>query len=178
MKTFAYIAQSIDGFIAKPDGNLDWLDHNSYGEDYGFREFLRNIDVILMGANTFSVIMNFDEWVYTNKKVFIMSNKIKTEDIPERLRDKVEISNLSPRKIITVLREKGCQEIYVDGGKVIQSFLKEDLVDELIITQIPILLGDGIPLFGKLNREIKLELVENQSFKSGLIQNRYKIIHY
>lgn len=175
MKTFVYIAQSLDGFIAKPDGNLDWLNHNSYGEDYGFKKFMKNIDVMLMGANTFNVVMNFDEWIYNNKKVFVLSNRMKMEDIPQRLYDKVEISNLSPKEIISELKEKGTKGIYVDGGKLIQSFLKEDLIDELIITQVPILLGNGIPLFGSLGKEIKLELIRNQSFKSGLIQFNYKI---
>ena len=177
MKTFVYIAQSLDGFIAKSDGSLDWLDHDSNGEDYGYKEFMKNIDVLLMGANTFRIIREFNEWYYDEKRVLILSKKLTKQDIPERLQNKVEISNLSPNEILFELKKNETKGIYVDGGKLIQSFLKEGLIDELIITQIPIMLGSGISLFGNLNKEIRLELNKAKTFKSGLVQLNYRVLH-
>ena len=177
MKKYVYIAQSVDGFIAKSDGNLDWLDHDSLGEDYGFKNFMENIDVLLMGANTFRAVMNFDQWVYEGKKVFVLSSSLRIDDVPEKLKSRIELTSLSPKKIISQLADEGHLGIYIDGGKLIQSFLKEDLIDEIIITQIPILLGGGISLFGNLDREIKLRHTETKSFKSGLVQSIYKISH-
>ena len=177
MKKYVYIAQSLDGFIAKTDGDLDWLRYDQQDEDYGFKKFMETIDVLIMGANTFGTIMNFEEWYYDKKRVIVLSSSLKMDDIPTSLKTKIEISSLSPKKILSSLEKDNVKGVYIDGGKIIQSFLKEDLIDELIITQIPILLGAGVPLFGNLKKEIKLEHIKTLAFKNGLVQLNYKVLY-
>ena len=151
MAVYVYVATSLDGFIAASDGGLDWLMEtpNPEQSDYGFAEFMSGIDAIVMGRNTFETVLTFGDWPYS-KPVFVLSRTL--DEVPEGLRDRVEVVSDDPVTLVSQLGERGFSNPYVDGGRVIQSFLEEDLVDELIITRIPILLGDGIPLFGKLSK--------------------------
>lgn len=172
MKNIIYIAVSLDGFIAGNDGNLDWLTGipNPDNKDYGFAEFLDSIDGIVMGRNTFETVMSFGEWPYT-KKVFVLSNTL--NEIPEKIGSRAEIVTGLIPDILEDLNRRGFRNLYVDGGKTIQSFLELDLIDEMIITLVSILLGDGIPLFGTLARLLKFKAIKAEKLNDSLVQIRY-----
>jgi dihydrofolate reductase len=170
-----FIAVSIDGYIAREDGDIEWLTSIPAppGEDYGFKEFMNRIDAVVMGRGTYEVIKNFPEWYYS-RHVYVLSSKLK--EIPDKLKDKASLLSLSPGETVKHLNEKGLTRLYIDGGKTIQGFLKEDLIDEMIITRIPILLGGGIPLFGKLEKDITFEQVETTTYPNGLVKTHYRRI--
>lgn len=151
MANYVYIATSLDGFIATCEGGLDWLSEipNTEQSYFGYAEFISGIDAILMGRNTFQKVLTFGAWPY-DKPVFVLGNTLVS--VPENVADKTEIVNGEVRMLVDQLNKRGYHNLYVDGGSVIQSFLEEDLIDEMIITRVPILLGDGIPLFGKLTQ--------------------------
>ncbi|MGE5440635.1 MAG: dihydrofolate reductase family protein [Bacteroidota bacterium] len=175
MSAYVFIAQSLDGFIAKKDGDIDWLIEipNPEGSDWGFGEFMNMIDAVIMGRNTFEKVLSFDEWMYT-KPLFVLSGSLK--EIPKKLSGKAEIINGSPKEVIRKLNSMGYRNFYVDGGMTIQSFLKEDLIDELIISTIPVILGSGIPLFGTIERELKFEYVKTEVFDKRFTKSFYKRI--
>jgi dihydrofolate reductase len=172
VKVSVYIAVSLDGFIARKNGDLDWLPPGKDGDEYfGYAEFILTIDHIVMGRNTFEKVLTFGGWHYDKKVIVLTSRDL---DILPELAGKVEALRLSPRELIHEMKRRGAKSIYLDGGVTIQSFLRESLVDEMTITTIPVLLGEGLPLFGKLERDIKLDLVKSESFKNGFVQNKYK----
>ena len=175
MPNYVYIATSLDGYIATKNGGIDWLMEvpNPDDSDFGFSEFMECVDALLMGRNTFEKVLTFDSWMY-DKKVFVLSNSLK--EIPEHLTEKAEIVRGSIQNILEKLGKRGYHNLYVDGGKLIQSFLKEDLIDEMIITKIPILLGDGIPLFGHLSSPIKFEHVKTEVLIGIMVKSYYKKI--
>ncbi len=174
VKISVYIAVSLDGFIARKNGDLDWLPPGKEGdEDFGYAEFMSTVDHIVMGRNTFEKVLTFDEWHY-DKKVIVLTSRDLT--IPPELAGKVEALHLSPRELIHEMDRRGAKHIYLDGGVTIQRFLREDFLEEMIITTIPILIGDGLPLFGELEKDVRLELVKSQSFKNGFVQNKYRIL--
>jgi dihydrofolate reductase len=177
MAIMVYIACSMDGFIAKIDGNIDWLlgIPNESNNDYGFGDFMKKIDGIIMGRKTFEKVLEIqpNEWRYS-KTVFVLSNTLK--NIPEKLKSKVEIINGDLITLLEKLKERKINNIYVDGGKTIQSFLKNDLIDEMIITTIPIILGNGIPLFGILNKEIKFSIEKTEFIDKNIAMNYYRRI--
>ena len=174
VKISVYIATSLDGFIARKNGDIDWLPPGSEGnEDYGYAEFMSTIDHIVMGRNSFEKVLTFGEWPY-DKKVIVLTSRDLT--LPPELANKVEPLHLSPRELVQEMDIRGAKSIYLDGGVTIQRFLREGLVDEIIITTIPILIGEGLPLFGLLDKDTKLELIKSQSFKNSFVQNRYKIL--
>ena len=172
MANIIYIATSLDGFIARKDGNIDWLLEipNPDNSDYGFSSFIDSIDGIIMGRNTFEAVVSFNQWPYT-KPVFILSNKLKK--VPDAYKEKAKIVKGDIGDIIESLRKDGIERIYVDGGKTIQSFLQRDLIDELIITRVPILLGSGIPLFAEMDFETKLKLVDSEILGDNLVKSTY-----
>ena len=173
MSNLVYIATSIDGFIARKDGGIDWLNDipNPENSDFGFNEFMKRIDAIVLGRNTFNIVLTFDSWPYI-KPVFVLSNTMKST--PEILKGKVEILTGEPYKIVKLLNNRGYKNLYIDGGKTIQGFLRKELIDEIIITRIPILLGSGIPLFNNLMNEQKFEHVETEVFNNALVRSHYK----
>lgn len=174
VKVSVYIATSLDGFIARKNGDIDWLPSGGEdGEDFGYAEFISTVDAIVMGRNTFEKVLTFGSWHY-DKKVFVLSSR--AVNIDTQLTEKVEALLLSPRALIEEMQRRGVRHIYLDGGITIQHFLREGLVDEITLTAIPILIGEGLPLFGVLNKDIKLELICSRSFKNGLTQNKYKIL--
>lgn len=176
MSNIVYIAASIDGYIAKEDGNLDWLTDipNPDNSDYGFSEFMNEIDAIIMGRKTFEVVLGFGEWSYT-KPVYVLSNTL--SQVPDRLKDKAEIIKGDLKEIIINLKKKGIKNLYIDGGNTIQNFLKLNLIDELIITRIPILLGSGIPLFSASASEFKLNHIKTEILSNSLVKSKYKVIY-
>ena len=174
-KTSVYIATSLDGFIARSDGGLDWLKHESGGDDYGYYAFMKSVDTLVMGRNSYEKVLTFGEWSYEGTPVVVMSRTLSNADIPQRLAGKMEITADTPKALVEKLGKAGRKHLYIDGGKIIQSFLNEGLIQELIISRIPVLLGEGIPLFGPLEKDIKLIHLETTAFPSGLVQSRYRV---
>ena len=172
MANFVYIATSLDGFIATSDGGLDWLEEipNPEQNDYGYAEFMKAIDAIVMGKNTFKKVLAFGQWVY-NKPVFVLSNSL--TELPEHLLGKAKLISGDIKKLITQLNQKGYKNLYIDGGRVIQNFLREDLIDEIIITRVPILLGKGIPLFGELEQHLQFKYQKTEIYNNGLVKSHY-----
>ena len=172
MTLYAYIGHSIDGYIADKNGGIDWLNEipNPNNDDFGFAEFMGKVDAIVMGRNTFEMVQSFGMWPYT-KPVYVISSRLKT--LSEEYSGKAKILNLKPAQIIEKLREIGHTDLYIDGGALIQSFLSEDLMDELIITAIPILLGGGVSLFGDLPKPMKFKLKKSEVLLNSLVKNHY-----
>ena len=174
MKKSVYIATSLDGFIARENGDLDWLpgsDGTTESEDFGYNKFFESVDVMIMGRKTFEKVLSFGEWPYLNKKVIVLSDTYK--QIPQDFKGNVELKSGSPEEIIKELITKGYKQAYIDGGKTIQKFLQAGQIDELIITRVPVMLGKGIPLFGPLNKSISLKLLNITSFHNGFVQSHY-----
>lgn len=172
-----YIAASLDGYIARPDHSLDWLmKQPTEGEEQGFEEFMASVDGLVMGRKTYEVVLGFGgDWPY-QKPVIVMSRTLTDADIPAELAGKVRISPLAPEALMAELAGQGWARAYIDGGQVIQSFLRAGLVADLVLTHIPILLGSGIALFGALDRDIDLRHSETRTFPSGLVQSTYEIL--
>ena len=172
MTLYVYIAQSLDGFIADKNGGLDWLNEipNPDNSDFGFAEFMSSIDAVVMGRNTFEKVHSFGMWPYA-KPVYIISSTL--NELPKEYFGKAEILNLKPHQIIEKLNKEGFNNLYIDGGALIQSFLSEDLIEELIITSIPVLLGDGISLFGKLDKSLKFKLQRSEVLIDSLVKSHY-----
>jgi dihydrofolate reductase len=170
---FIYIAASLDNFIATPDGGLDWLYAipNPEQSDYGFADFIQRVDALVMGRKTFETVLSFDPWPY-QKPVFVLGRTLAA--LPEKAHGKAELIRGEPAEVVRILDARGFHNLYVDGGRTIQGFLEADLIDELIITRVPILLGDGIPLFGKLSKELKFGLVKTEQLNDSLIKSTYR----
>jgi dihydrofolate reductase len=169
---YVYIAASIDGYIATKDGGVDWLQEspNPDNDDYGYAEFMKSIDALVMGRNTFEKVLTFGEWSY-DKKVFVLSSSL--TEVPDELNGKVELLSGSLNEVLLNINSKGFKNLYIDGGKVIQSFLSEDLITDLIITRIPILLGSGIPLFGKLIEPLRFIHKSTTIYGNALVKSHY-----
>jgi dihydrofolate reductase len=176
MPNFVYIATSLDGFIAREDGGLDWLPQveaageGGSGEDFGYADFLSGIDAIIMGRHSIEVILSFGAWPYT-LPVIVLSTTMKSA--PNHLKGKVEIYKGPIETLLKRLHSEGKTNLYIDGGKTIQSFLEEDLIDEMIITTIPVLLGDGIPLFGTTPQDIPFVHKGTEAYGNGMVKSHY-----
>lgn len=175
-KISVFIATSLDGFIARRDGSLDWLDHDSGGDDYGYKAFVGTVDTLVMGRHTYEFALTLDEWPYAELRVIVLSGTLKPADIPGRLNGLVKLSSSSPSELVAALGDAGARHIYVDGGMTIQSFMEAGLIQEMTLTVLPILLGDGISLFGRLDRDVRLELRASKAFDSGLVQTKYRVM--
>ena len=173
-KNSVFIAISLDGYIADKNGGIDWLHSipNPKNDDMGYVEFTNNIDALVMGRTTFETVCGFDvDWPY-NKPVFVLSNKLK--EIPESHKGKAILVKGTLTEILEQIYEKGLNKLYIDGGTTIRNFLKEDLIDEMVLTVIPILLGGGSPLFSELPKELKFELIKTKTCLNQVTQNYYK----
>lgn len=171
-----FIATSLDGFIARINGDIEWLlSRDDPKEDHGYSNFIKGIDGVIMGRGTFEKALTFESWYYT-VPVVVLSKKLTASDVPENLKDKVQISALSPRELMSQLEKKGWKRVYVDGGQTIQSFLREKLIADLVITSVPVLIGEGRRLFGSLAEDLSLAHTKTHAFPSGLVQSEYKVI--
>ena len=172
IKTIVYIGTSLDGFIARKNGDIDWLTHFANDEAIrAYEEFMSRVDAIVIGKGTFEKVLTFPSWPY-EKKVFVLSTTIK--QVPDNVRNKITVLSMEPKELLDYLLSKGFSSIYVDGGKVIQSFLKEDLIDELIISKVPVLIGSGIPLFDYLKADLQFKHIHTQVSSNGLVRSYYE----
>lgn len=174
-----FIATSMDGFVARdtsdPELKLDWLmKQDTVGEDHGYDEFMDSVDGLVMGRGSFETLLGFEGWPY-GKPVIVVSKSLNQSDIPDELKDKVELVNLTPHEVMDMLDKRGWKRAYIDGGKLVQSFVSLGLVEDIILTRIPILIGTGVPLFGALDKDIDLELKSVKAFESGLVTTVYGI---
>ena len=177
-KCSVFIATSLDGFISRTDGSIDWLNRANAvvpsGEDAGFAQFMSGVDALVMGRNTFEQVLTFGEWPYQSTPLVVLSRHLRA--LPANAPATVSLSSESPQQLVERLSAKGLNHLYVDGGLTIQSFLAANLIDEMTITVIPILLGSGKSLFGALDSDIDLELVSSKAFDFGFVQNKYRVI--
>lgn len=183
MKCSVYIATSTDGYIATPDGGVDWLytagklDVDMTAEDMGFKSFMDSIDCMIMGRKTMEIISSMDlspdQWVYGDIPIIVLSHTI-TEP-PENLRRKVTLYSGDIEDLIIKLEKEGFKHAYIDGGSVITSFLNLKRIDEMTITKAPLLLGEGIPLFGKIMQKVILENPKVVTYKNDFIQIKYSV---
>lgn len=173
MRASVFVAVSLDGYIARPDGSVDWLDVPEVNEDYGFAAFIDSVDALVMGRNTFDFVMATGEWPYRDKPVIVLTSR--PLEVPAELAEVVETSALAPLELADELDRRGMGHVYVDGGVTIQSFLGAGLVDRMIITSIPVLIGKGIPLFGPTAADISLRHVNTMTYTNGLVQTTYDV---
>ncbi|MBQ2261010.1 MAG: dihydrofolate reductase [Loktanella sp.] len=171
-----FIASSLDGYIARQDGDVSWLTPNgAEKEDHGYSAFYESIDGIIMGRGTWDVASRFDPWPF-DKPVIVLSSHLSQADLPPGLGGAVQVWNCSPHETMQRVAAEGWNRAYIDGGKLIQSFLAASLIADLTLTRVPVLLGQGIPLFGRLPKERALMHQGTRTFASGLVQSHYQII--
>jgi len=173
MKASVFIGTSVDGFIARKNGALDFLPPGG-GEPHGYDEFMASVDALVIGRGTFETVLAFPSWPYGDKRVVILSSG--RLDLSAVRGGVVEQMGGNPAEIVAKLAARGVQHIYVDGGITIQGFLRAGLIQRLVITRVPVLIGEGIPLFGALPRDIRLRHIRTQHYPSGLVQTEYDVL--
>lgn len=167
-----YIAVSLDGYIAGPDGDIKWLNTiPNENSDHGFGEFIDSIDGIVMGRKTYEKVLEFNEWPY-NKPVYVLTNTL--DILSVELKNKAEIVSGELKDILKDLNSRGLENLYIDGGVTIQSFLKEDLIDEMIISYVSLILGEGIPLFGEIKNQLNFKCEKIEYISPYLVKHWYK----
>lgn len=168
-----FIGVSVDGYIARPDGSLDFLPPDG-GEPHGYDEFMATVDALVIGRKTFDTVLGFEAWPYGDKRVVVLSRS--PLDLSAVRGGVVEQMGGPPAEIVARLAASGARHLYVDGGVTIQGFLREGLIQRLVITRVPVLIGQGIPLFGALPRDVRLRHVATRSYASGLVQSEYEVL--
>jgi dihydrofolate reductase len=172
MAVSVFIGTSVDGFIARSNGDLDWLPEGG-GEPHGYDEFIATVDAIVIGRKTFETVLAFDAWPYGKTRVVVLSSQ--PVDLSAVRTGVVEQMGGAPADIIARLAATGAHHLYVDGGITIQGFLSAGLIERLVITHVPVLIGDGVPLFGALPRDVRLRHIATRDYPSGLVQSEYRI---
>ncbi len=174
MANIVFIGASLDGYIADKEEGLEFLQSvpNPENDDCGFADFMNSVDALLMGRKTYETVLGFGgDWPYT-KPVFVLSTTLTAP--PKHLDGKVELVHGILEEIVQQLNQRGFNKLYIDGGKVIQALLQKDMIDELIISQIPVLLGGGTPLFGELKDHLMFELVGTEVLLNAIVKSHYK----
>jgi dihydrofolate reductase len=171
MAASVFVGTSVDGFIARSNGGLDWLPED--GEPHGYTEFIATVDAIVIGRKTFETVLAFPAWPYGDKRVVVLSSR--PIDLSVVHGGVVEQMGGSPADIVSQLTATGAHHLYIDGGITIQRFLSAGLIQRLVITRVPVLIGEGIPLFGALPRDIRLHHIATRHYPSGLVQSEYSI---
>ena len=172
LKASVFIGTSVDGFIARANGELDFLPPGG-GEPHGYAEFMETVDALVIGRKTFETVLAFAAWPYGEKPVFVLSTQPLA---PAPAGSAVEHMSGEPSEIAAQLEARGIGHVYVDGGITIQRFLRAGLIQRLIITRVPVLIGDGIPLFGTLPGDIRLRHIMTRHYPSGLVQTEYEVV--
>jgi dihydrofolate reductase len=173
MTVSVFVGISVDGFMARANGDLDFLPPGG-GEPHGYDEFIASVDALVIGRMTFEKVLTFENWPYGDKRVVVLSSR--PVDLSAVRGGIVEQMAGSPAEIVSKLADSGARHLYVDGGITIQRFLRAGLVQRLIITRVPVLIGDGIPLFGTVARDIRLRHVATRHYASGLVQSEYQVV--
>ncbi|MGQ0651184.1 MAG: dihydrofolate reductase family protein [Betaproteobacteria bacterium] len=177
-KCSVFIATSLDGFISRADGTIDWLDEANTrvpkDQDCGYEEFMSTVDALVMGRHTFDLARSFGEWPYGQTPVFVLSSQMRL--LPGGVPHTVHLSNEAPATLVGRLSAQGMRHLYVDGGVTIQRFIADALIDEVTITRIPVLIGSGRPLFGSLSQDVRLEHISTRAFDFGFVQTKYRVI--
>ena len=171
MKATVFVGMSVDGFIARRDGRFDFLPDEP--EPHGYDELMASVDTMVLGRNTFELVMSFGSWPYPKaKRVAVLSSR------PVELPANQDVVHLSgdPSDIVAKLEAMGAKHLYVDGGDTVQRFLRAGQIDRLILTRVPVLIGDGISLFGALPHDVKLRHAGTRTFPSGLVQSEYEVV--
>ncbi|WP_433748121.1 dihydrofolate reductase family protein [Falsibacillus pallidus] len=169
-KVILYIAQSLDGYIATNEGGIDWLSQvEKPNEDYGYGEFIETVDTVIMGRKTYEKVLSFGiEFPHKDKKCYVLSRPKTGSD------ENVEFYNGNVRDLISDIQKEEGKNIFIDGGaEAVKACIEEQLIDEYVISIIPILLGDGIKLFQETAASSKLTLIEGKTFDTGLVQLKY-----
>lgn len=170
-----FIATSVDGFIARPDGSLDWLPASEQGgEDYGYAAFMQTVDGIVMGRSTYESVLGFDAWPF-DKPVVVMSRTLAASDVPAHLAGRLRITDAQPAPLVAELRAQGWRHAYIDGGAVIRAFLAAGEIGEMTITRVPVLIGAGRPLFGDIGCDLRLDCLGSQAYANGMVSTRYGV---
>jgi dihydrofolate reductase len=172
MTASVFVGVSVDGFMARLDGAIDWLPEGG-GEPHGYDAFIASVDALVIGRNTFDTVLALDPWPYGDKRVVVLSSR--PLDLSAVRGGTVEQMGGEPAEIISALAASGANHLYIDGGITIQRFLRAGLIDRLIVTRVPVLIGEGIPLFGPLPHDVRLDHVATRSYPSGLVQSEYRI---
>jgi dihydrofolate reductase len=172
MTVSVFVGTSVDGFIARQNGSFDFLPEGG-GEPHGYVEFMAGIDALVIGRKTFEVVLGMEAWPYGKKRVVVLSSH--PLDLSAAREGVVEQMAGTPDEIVARLAESGAHHLYVDGGITIQQFLRAGLVERIVITRVPVLIGEGIPLFGSLPKDVRLRHVATRAFASGLVQSEYRI---
>ena len=172
MPVSVFVGVSVDGFLARKNGALDFLPPNG-GEPHGYDEFMKSIDAIVIGRNTFEVVLGFGGWAYGKKRVVVLSSR--PLDFSAVRGGNVEQMSGEPKEIVARLAATDAKHLYVDGGITVQRFLRAGLVDRLTVTRVPVLIGEGIPLFDSLPGDIHLSHIATTSYKSGLVKSEYSV---
>ncbi len=172
MTVSVFVGTSVDGFIARPNGDLDFLPAGG-GEPHGYDEFMASVDALVIGRKTFETVLTFAVWPYGDKRVVVLSSR--PVDLSAAPGGVVEQMAGPPAEIVSKLAVSGAHNLYIDGGITIQGFLRAGLVERLIITRVPVLIGNGIPLFGALTRDLRLRHVATQHYPSGLVKSEYHV---
>ena len=173
MTVSVFIGTSVDGFIARPNGGLDFLPEGG-GEPHGYNEFMASVDALVIGRKTFETVLAFEAWPYGDKRVVVLSSR--PLDLSVVRGGVVEQMAGPPAEIVSKLAASGAHHLYVDGGITIQRFLRAGLIQRLIITRVPVLIGEGVPLFGALPRDLRLHHVATQHYPSGLVKSEYHVV--
>jgi dihydrofolate reductase len=177
VKCSVFIATSLDGYIARPDGDIDWLHRSDYAvdpaDDFGYQKFMSTVDVLVMGRNSFDKVRSFAEWPYKATPVWVLSSR--SIDLPTALQGKVKVLNATAQEVVAQLSLHGYQHVYLDGGDTISRFLRAGLVHEMTLTRVPVLLGKGRPLFGELSSDVHCQLLHSASYRNGFVQSTYAV---
>jgi dihydrofolate reductase len=172
MPASVFVGVSVDGFMARSNGAIDWLPEGG-GEPHGYDEFMASIDAIVIGRNTLETVLTFDGWPYGKQRVVVLSTRALDLSAIDGV---VEQMSGEPARIMADLAARGVHRLYVDGGITIQRFLAAGLIERLVVTRVPVLIGEGIPLFGPLPHDVRLRHVATRSFPSGLVQSEYAVV--
>jgi len=172
VRASVFVGTSVDGFLARPGGALDFLSEGG-DEPHGYEEFMASVDTIVIGRKTLETVLDFPEWPYPGKRVVVLSSR--TLALPAAIAGRVEQMAGDPAAIVSRLAAVGARHLYVDGGETIQHFLRSGLIQRLVVTRVPVLIGHGIPLFGPLPHDVRLRHVATRTFPSGLVQTEYAI---
>jgi len=170
IRASVFVGVSVDGFMARRDGGLEWLPSDC--EPHGYSEFMETVDALLIGRNTFDVVLAFDAWPYGDKPVYVLSSRPLAPAPPGAV---VERLSGDAGAVAAELAGRGHEHVYVDGGITIQQFLRAGRIQRLVVTRVPVLIGEGTPLFGAVPSDIRLRHVATRSFPSGLVQTEYHI---